>query len=68
MRFVYFLIFIEKQENNIDATVLNEEEHSKLLTLPLCATNRINMPEVGDEIIRSGKADLVSMARTLNIK
>ena len=39
------------------------ENDSKLLTLPLCATNRINTPEVGDALIRDGKADLVSMAR-----
>ena len=31
--------------------------------IPLITTNRINSPEVAEEIIESGKADLVSMAR-----
>jgi 2,4-dienoyl-CoA reductase (NADPH2) len=31
--------------------------------IPLVATNRINMPEVAEEILAGGKADLVSMAR-----
>jgi 2,4-dienoyl-CoA reductase (NADPH2) len=33
--------------------------------IPLCATNRINTPEVGDRIIAEGSADMVSMARPL---
>jgi 2,4-dienoyl-CoA reductase (NADPH2) len=33
--------------------------------IPLCATNRINTPEVGDRIIADGSADMVSMARPL---
>jgi 2,4-dienoyl-CoA reductase (NADPH2) len=33
--------------------------------IPLCATNRINAPEVGERIIADGDADLVSMARPL---
>jgi 2,4-dienoyl-CoA reductase (NADPH2) len=35
------------------------------VTLPLVATNRINMPAVAERILASGKADLVSMARPL---
>lgn len=33
--------------------------------LPLCTTNRINTPEVAEEILASGAADMVSMARPL---
>jgi 2,4-dienoyl-CoA reductase (NADPH2) len=33
--------------------------------VPLCATNRINTPEVADDVIASGCADMVSMARPL---
>jgi 2,4-dienoyl-CoA reductase (NADPH2) len=33
--------------------------------LPLVATNRINMPEVAEEILARGQADMVSMARPL---
>ncbi len=33
--------------------------------LPLVATNRINMPEVAEQILASGQADMVSMARPL---
>lgn len=35
------------------------------VTLPLVATNRINMPEVAERILASGAADMVSMARPL---
>jgi len=35
------------------------------LTIPLITTNRINTPEVGEEIIASGTADIVSMARPM---
>ncbi len=31
--------------------------------IPLCTTNRINMPGIADEIIGNGDADMVSMAR-----
>ena len=31
--------------------------------IPLIATNRINMPEIGNQIIADGSADMVSMAR-----
>lgn len=33
------------------------------VSIPIIATNRINMPEVGDQIIADGHANLVSMAR-----
>ena len=33
--------------------------------VPLITTNRINMPEVAENILASGKADMVSMARPL---
>jgi 2,4-dienoyl-CoA reductase (NADPH2) len=33
------------------------------VNLPLIATNRINTPEIGEAIIASGQADMVSMAR-----
>ncbi|CAM5229673.1 oxidoreductase [Rhodanobacter lindaniclasticus] len=35
------------------------------LSIPLVATNRINMPEVAERIIADGDADMVSMARPL---
>ncbi len=35
----------------------------KLVKVPVCASNRINVPEIGEEILSSGKADLISMAR-----
>ncbi len=33
--------------------------------IPVCASNRINTPELADELIADGTADLVSMARPL---
>ena len=33
--------------------------------LPLVATNRINMPDVAEQVLASGAADMVSMARPL---
>ncbi|QWZ07824.1 NADPH-dependent 2,4-dienoyl-CoA reductase [Nocardioides panacis] len=33
------------------------------LGIPVCASNRINTPEVAEEVLASGGADLVSMAR-----
>ncbi len=33
--------------------------------IPLCTTNRINMPDVAERILASGEADMVSMARPL---
>ncbi|MEO8161749.1 MAG: NADPH-dependent 2,4-dienoyl-CoA reductase, partial [Arenimonas sp.] len=35
------------------------------VSLPLVATNRINMPQVAEQVLASGAADLVSMARPL---
>jgi 2,4-dienoyl-CoA reductase (NADPH2) len=33
------------------------------LTIPVCASNRINTPEVAEQLLADGQADLVSMAR-----
>ena len=33
------------------------------MSVPLVATNRINTPEIAEQILASGQADLVSMAR-----
>ncbi|WP_431637272.1 FAD-dependent oxidoreductase [Dyella sp. KULCS107] len=35
------------------------------IRIPLITTNRINMPEVAEQIIASGQADMISMARPL---
>jgi 2,4-dienoyl-CoA reductase (NADPH2) len=35
------------------------------VSVPVCASNRINTPELAEEILASGDADLVSMARPL---
>jgi 2,4-dienoyl-CoA reductase (NADPH2) len=35
------------------------------VSVPVCASNRINSPDMAEEIIASGGADLVSMARPL---
>lgn len=35
------------------------------VTLPLITSNRINMPEVAEEVLAAGHADMVSMARPL---
>src|SRR5690606_20217752 len=35
------------------------------VSVPLVATNRINMPEVAEAVLASGQADMVSMARPL---
>jgi 2,4-dienoyl-CoA reductase (NADPH2) len=35
------------------------------VSVPVCASNRINTPETAEEILASGDADLVSMARPL---
>jgi 2,4-dienoyl-CoA reductase (NADPH2) len=34
-----------------------------LISIPLVATNRINMPQVAEDILRSEQSDMVSMAR-----
>jgi 2,4-dienoyl-CoA reductase (NADPH2) len=33
------------------------------ISIPLCTTNRINTPDVGEQILADGMADMVSMAR-----
>ncbi|MCH8500194.1 MAG: NADPH-dependent 2,4-dienoyl-CoA reductase [Marinobacter sp.] len=33
--------------------------------IPVCTTNRINTPEIAEDILAAGKADMVSMARPL---
>ena len=33
------------------------------VSVPICASNRINTPEIGEDILVSGGADMVSMAR-----
>jgi len=35
----------------------------KHVGIPVIASNRINMPDVAEEILASGKADMVQMAR-----
>jgi 2,4-dienoyl-CoA reductase (NADPH2) len=35
------------------------------VTVPVCASNRINTPDLAEEILAAGEADLVSMARPL---
>ncbi len=35
------------------------------VNIPLCTTNRINTPDVAEEILAQGNADMVSMARPL---
>eukprot|EP00596_Hydrurales_sp_CCMP1899_P005150 CAMPEP_0119037778 /NCGR_PEP_ID=MMETSP1177-20130426/6280_1 /TAXON_ID=2985 /ORGANISM="Ochromonas sp, Strain CCMP1899" /LENGTH=716 /DNA_ID=CAMNT_0006999457 /DNA_START=272 /DNA_END=2422 /DNA_ORIENTATION=- len=35
----------------------------KEINIPLCTTNRINAPETAEDILSSGSADLISMAR-----
>ena len=35
------------------------------VAVPVCASNRINTPELAEEILAAGEADLVSMARPL---
>ncbi len=41
------------------------EKMKREVTIPLVTTNRINMPDVAEQIIASGQADMVSMARPL---
>lgn len=35
------------------------------VSIPLCTTNRINTPEIAEQILAEGNADMVSMARPL---
>jgi len=37
----------------------------EVVNIPVIASNRINMPEIAEDILASGKADMVSMARPL---
>lgn len=39
------------------------EQMKKEVSIPLVATNRINMPQVAENILSEGQADLISMAR-----
>lgn len=41
------------------------EKMKSELSIPLITTNRINMPAVAEEILATGQADMVSMARPL---
>ena len=41
------------------------ERIRSLVTIPVVASNRINTPEVAEQLIASGTADLVSMARPM---
>lgn len=41
------------------------ERVRKELTIPLVAVNRINTPEIAEQILSNGEADMVSMARPL---
>jgi len=41
------------------------EKLKKEVRIPLCTTNRINDPGVAEQILASGQADMVSMARPL---
>jgi 2,4-dienoyl-CoA reductase (NADPH2) len=47
------------------AFVTVTERMKQELSVPLITTNRINVPEVGEAIIASGQADMVSMARPM---
>jgi 2,4-dienoyl-CoA reductase (NADPH2) len=50
----------QQQQQGADA---DADADAPTLTIPLCATNRINMPDVAEALLASGQADLVSMAR-----
>lgn len=41
------------------------ERIKKEISIPVIATNRINTPEVAEDILQSNKADMVSMARPM---
>lgn len=41
------------------------EKLKQVVNVPVCASNRINTPELAEQIIASGQADMVSMARPL---
>jgi len=44
---------------------MRQELHAAGITIPLVTSNRINMPEVGEQILADGCADMVSLARPL---
>ncbi len=44
---------------------MRETLRAEGITLPLVTSNRINMPEVGEQILADGCADMVSLARPL---
>jgi 2,4-dienoyl-CoA reductase (NADPH2) len=44
---------------------MRDELRAAGLTIPLVTSNRINMPEVGEQILADGCADMVSLARPL---
>lgn len=44
---------------------MREELRAAGLTIPLITSNRINMPEVGEQVLADGCADMVSLARPL---
>jgi len=45
------------------AWVTKKLKDENIIDIPLCATNRINAPHVGEQILQDNYADLVSMAR-----
>lgn len=44
---------------------MRETLRAEGITIPLVTSNRINMPEVGEQILADGSADMVSLARPL---
>jgi 2,4-dienoyl-CoA reductase (NADPH2) len=44
---------------------MREELHAAGVTIPLVTSNRINTPEVGEQVLADGCADMVSLARPL---
>eukprot|EP01083_Nonionella_stella_P030346 83207_1 len=45
------------------AWVTKKMRDENVVSIPLCATNRVNAPHVGEDVIGEDYADLVSMAR-----
>lgn len=45
------------------AWVTKKLKDENVVSIPLCATNRVNAPDVGESILKDNCADLVSMAR-----
>jgi 2,4-dienoyl-CoA reductase (NADPH2) len=44
---------------------MRDELHAAGITIPLVTSNRINTPEVGEQVLADGCADMVSIARPL---